>query len=77
MGKTFEELAYEDAVKYPYDENYKGEEDLCRLIARAVLGDLWGRSGIGNVMDEVDIDTRLDILSDITAIIRYGLTELE
>lgn len=73
MGKTFEELAYEDAVNYPYDENYEGEIDKYRLIARAVIGDLWGRTGIGDILDNVDTETRMDIIADITSIIKYGV----
>ena len=76
MGKTFEELAYEDAVNYPYDEEYGGEIDKYRLIARAVIGDLWGRTGVGDILDDVDTDTRIDIIADITSIIKYGVTNV-
>lgn len=73
MGKTFEELAYEDAVNYPYDENYEGEIDKYRLIARAVIGDLWGRMGVGDILDDVDAEIRTDIIADIASIIKYGV----
>ena len=69
-------MAFEDAVSYPFDEKYEGDIDRYRLIARAILAELWGRDGIGDALDNVDDETSLDVIEKISAIIRYGSEKL-
>lgn len=62
-----------DADKYPY-ELMPGDNpippDYAHRAARGCLSDLCDRKAIGNVLDDIDLDTRKDIIASLAAIIR-------
>lgn len=66
--------------EYPYDapdgwvhgKQAPPEIDSAHAAARGILADLSDRSGIKNVLYEIDEETRIDIINSIAEIIRQA-----
>jgi hypothetical protein len=67
------ESSLELGNEYPYDEESEIENpDWAHKAARGVLNDLGGRGGVGNELDSVDSETRLEIVESVAEIIRLA-----
>lgn len=57
--------------EYPYDDRPTGQ-DVDRRAALGVMANLMDRGGINNALEDVDAETRREIVDDVTDIIHYG-----
>lgn len=59
--------------RFPYDGNVPS--DNARITANAVLADLAGRGGIGNELEQIELDIRPEIVDSLSEIIRTVMAE--
>lgn len=68
-------LSFEYGQKYPYDATDKGsfpKGDWAIAAARGIINDLSDRRGIKRGFEEVDLQTRREIVKTMAAIIRLS-----
>ena len=67
------EWALKHGAEFPYDDDSdkpKPATDWAHAAARGVIADLTGRKGVGNELEEIDAEIRIEVIETLSDIIR-------